>query len=105
MDRRIGVLFPSRHALRKGIRETLRQAGIRRAGRVVRVECLQDGVRVTVEGGDRFDLDVLYPALGCQVRSELAAGLDADCTEVGSVIVDAQQRTSVAMSLCGRGHR
>jgi thioredoxin reductase (NADPH) len=75
--------------------ETLRQAGIRRAGRAVRVECLQHGVRVTVEGGDRFDLDVLYPALGCQVRSELAAGLGADCTEVGNVIVDAQQRTSV----------
>jgi thioredoxin reductase (NADPH) len=116
MDRRIGVFGPVNEAGRKAlflrtysrhvmifekegnsevVRETLRQAGIRRAGRAVRVECLQEGVRVTVEGGDRFDLDVLYAALGCQVRSELAAGLDADCTEVGNVIVDAQQRTSV----------
>jgi thioredoxin reductase (NADPH) len=116
MDRRIGVLGSADEAGRKALflrtysrsvmlfgkegnseamRETLRQAGIRRAGRALRVECLQDGVRVTVEGGDCFDLDVLYPALGCQVRSELAAGLDADCTEVGNVIVDAQQRTSV----------
>jgi thioredoxin reductase (NADPH) len=79
----------------EAMRETLRQAGIRRAGKAVQVECLQEGMRVTVEGGDRFDLDVLYPALGCQVRSELAAGLEADCTEVGNVIVDAQQRTSV----------
>jgi thioredoxin reductase (NADPH) len=116
MDRRIGVLGCADEAGRKALflrtysrhvmlfgkegnseamRETLRQAGIRRAGRAVRVECFQEGVRVTVEGGDRFDLDVLYPALGCQVRSELAAGLEADCTEVGNVIVDAQQRTSV----------
>jgi len=116
MDRRIGVLGSADEAGRKALflrtysrsvmlfgkggnseamRETLRQAGIRRAGRALRVECLQDGVRVTVEGGDCFDLDVLYPAFGCQVRSELAAGLDADCTEVGNVIVDAQQRTSV----------
>jgi thioredoxin reductase (NADPH) len=116
MDRRIGVLGSADEAGRKALflrtysrhvilfhkeensevmHESLRRAGIRRAGRAVRVECLEDGVRVTVEGGDRFDLDVLYPALGCQVRSELAAGLDADCTEVGNVIVDAQQRTSV----------
>jgi thioredoxin reductase (NADPH) len=126
MDRRIGVLGSadeaghkalflrtySRHVMLFGkqgtseaMRETLRQAGIRRAGMAVQVECLQEGVRVTVEGGDCFDLDVLYPALGCQVRSELAAGLEADCTEVGNVIVDAQQRTSVEMPLCRRGHR
>jgi thioredoxin reductase (NADPH) len=116
MDRRIGVLGSADDAARKALflrtysrhvmlfekeenseamSETLRQAGIRRVGKAVRVECLQDGVRVTVEGGVRFDLDVLYPALGCQVRSELAAGLDVDCTEVGNVIVDAQQQTSV----------
>jgi thioredoxin reductase (NADPH) len=126
MDRRIGVLGSADEAGRKALflrtysrhvmlfgnegtseamRETLRQAGIRRAGKAVQVECLQEGMRVTVEGGDRFDLDVLYPALGCQVRSELAAGLEADCTEVGNVIVDAQQRTSVEMPLCRRGHR
>jgi thioredoxin reductase (NADPH) len=116
MDRRIGVLGSADEAGRKALflrtysryvilfhqeenneamHGTLRRAGIRRAGRAVRVECLEEGVTVTVEGGDRFDLDVLYPALGCQVRSELAAGLDADCTEAGNVIVDAQQRTSV----------
>jgi thioredoxin reductase (NADPH) len=91
MDRRIGVLGSADEAGRKALflrtysrqvmpfekeknseamRETLSQAGVRRAGKAVRVECLEDGVRVTVEGGDRFDLDVLYPALGCQVRSE-----------------------------------
>jgi thioredoxin reductase (NADPH) len=72
MDRRIGVLGSADEAGRKALflrtyshhvmlfekeenseamRETLRQAGIRRAGRPVRVECLEDGVRVTVEGG------------------------------------------------------
>jgi thioredoxin reductase (NADPH) len=116
MDRRIGVLGSADEAARKALflrtysrhvllfekegtgeamNETLRQAGIQRVGKAVRVECLQDGVRVTIEGGLRFELDILYPALGCRVRSELAAGLDVDCTEVGNVIVDAQQRTSV----------
>jgi thioredoxin reductase (NADPH) len=116
MDRRIGVFGPADEAGRKALflrtysrrvvlfekeenseamRETLSQAGIRRGGKAVRVECLEEGVRVTVVGGGRFDLDVLYPALGCQVRSELAASLDADCTENGNVIVDAQQRTTV----------
>ena len=121
MDRRIGVLGSAEEAGRKALflrtysrhvlffekdrketdkkseamREALSQAGVRRAGKAVRVGCLEEGVRVTVVGGGRFDLDVLYPALGCQIRSELAAGLDADCTEIGNVIVDAQLRTTV----------
>jgi hypothetical protein len=61
------------------IGDALTQAGIQRVGRPVRVERLDNGVRVTVAGGNRFDLDALYPALGCQVRSELAAALDRNC--------------------------
>jgi thioredoxin reductase (NADPH) len=117
MDRRIGVLGSTDEAGRKALflrtysrhvmlfgkeemseamRVSLNQAGIGCAGKAIRVECPKDGVRVTVQGGDCFDLDVLYPALGCQVRSELATGLGAACTETGNVIVDAHQRTSVA---------
>ena len=118
MDRRIGVVGATDEAGRKALflrtysrqvilfetgqkpvgaqmRQTLTQAGIELAGRPVRAECVEDGVTVTVEGGARFDLDVLYPALGCDVRSELATRLGADCTEMGNLKVDAHQETSV----------
>jgi thioredoxin reductase (NADPH) len=39
--------------------------------------------------------DVLYSALGTNVRSELATGLGAQCDEDGALIVDRHQRTSV----------
>ncbi len=108
MDRRIGVLGAAQEAGHKALflrtysqhvmlfetglkpagaklRQTLTRAGIELGGRSVRAECFEDGVRVTVEGGARFDLDVLYPALGCEVRSELATRLGADCTKMGNL--------------------
>lgn len=116
-DRRIGVLGTKAEAGRKAlflrtysgqvmlfetnksggadIGDALTRAGIQRVGRPVRVERLDNGLRVTVAGGNRFDLDVLYPALGCQVRSELAVALDANCTKRGNVTVDADQQTTV----------
>jgi thioredoxin reductase (NADPH) len=39
--------------------------------------------------------DTLYPALGSEIHSELAAGLDADCSDEGCIRVDNHQRTSV----------
>jgi thioredoxin reductase (NADPH) len=50
---------------------------------------------VTVSGGRRIDVDVLYPAMGCQVRAALAADLGADRTDKGNVTVDASQETTV----------
>jgi thioredoxin reductase (NADPH) len=40
-------------------------------------------------------LDTLYPAMGCEVRSDLAAALGADCTDIGTLRVDDHQRTTV----------
>jgi thioredoxin reductase (NADPH) len=37
-------------------------------------------------------VDILYPALGCNVRSEFATNLEAQCTEIGSLEVDAHQQ-------------
>jgi thioredoxin reductase (NADPH) len=89
------MLFETNKSGDTDIGDPLSQAGIQRVGRPVRVERLDNGVRVTVAGGNRFDLDVLYPALGCQVRSELAGAPDADRTEIGNVRVDAHQQTTV----------
>jgi thioredoxin reductase (NADPH) len=52
-------------------------------------------VVIVTEIGSVHELDVIYPALGCSVRSELAAVLGASCSETGTVLVDDHQRTSV----------
>lgn len=64
-----------------GVRPTL----IRRHDRLVSVTA----------GTVRHDLDVLYPALGCVVNSQIAVALGADCEPEGTVKVDACQRTTV----------
>lgn len=53
------------------------------------------GVIVTAKDGTAYRLDTLYPALGCEVRSDLAVGLGAAATENGNLLVNEQQRTSV----------
>jgi thioredoxin reductase (NADPH) len=40
-------------------------------------------------------VDAIYPALGCDVRSDLAAGLGASSTENGNLGVDEHQRTKI----------
>ena len=41
------------------------------------------------------EVDVLYPALGCHVRSDLARGLGAQCDDIGLLVVDDKQKTSI----------
>ena len=45
--------------------------------------------------GELCDFDVVYPALGCQVRSDLARGLGARCDDIGLLLVDDKQKTSI----------
>jgi thioredoxin reductase (NADPH) len=52
-------------------------------------------VIVKTRDGHRHELDVLYPALGCQVNSELAASLGVQCDSTGMIGVDTHQRTGV----------
>ena len=49
-----------------------------------------------LRGGQTLSFDVVYPALGCEVRSELASGLGAKTNNVGCLEVDSHQRTTVA---------
>jgi thioredoxin reductase (NADPH) len=78
-----------------GMRQELSEAGVRMAGKPIAVERMDDKVAVMVQGGARVDLDVLYPALGCTVRSELATALGAGCDETGHLQVDQHQQTTV----------
>jgi thioredoxin reductase (NADPH) len=52
-------------------------------------------VEVTAADGEKTIVDVLYPALGCEVHSDLALKLGARRTETGTLVVDANQRTTV----------
>lgn len=54
-----------------------------------------DKIAAVLESGQRMEFDVLYPALGCEVRSGLVTKLGAEASETGNLIVDDCQRTSV----------
>ena len=53
------------------------------------------GIPVLFGGGQRETFDVIYPALGCTVRSELGTHLGAQHKASGCFKVDEHQRTTV----------
>jgi thioredoxin reductase (NADPH) len=120
MDRRIGVLGRLATACKKAIflrtytrnvillltdapkdadREQgkqLREAGIALpAEPVIDVERSGEKITAIMRSGSRQEVDVLYPALGSEVRSDLAQMLGARCNEIGCIFVDEHQRTSI----------
>jgi thioredoxin reductase (NADPH) len=54
-----------------------------------------DGGICARSGGTTFRFDLLYPALGCDVRSDIALKLGAQTTKVGCLLVDEHQRTTI----------
>ena len=75
---------------------TLKKAGIALApSPPVSFELLDDGIAAMLRDGQRLRFDVLYPVLGCDVRSDLAAKLGARCNDVGCLDVDVHQQTTV----------
>jgi thioredoxin reductase (NADPH) len=55
-----------------------------------------EGDEIVLETAKRsLTFDSVYPALGSDVRNELASQLGAGMTEGGCIVVDAHQRTSV----------
>ena len=74
---------------------SLREAGVKIAGPVSHIENRQDDIRAVTNGGQTLSFDVIYPALGCDVQSELAVALGAKTNGVGCLEVDAHQRTTV----------
>jgi thioredoxin reductase (NADPH) len=77
-------------------------AELLRAGVKVPRDCAIDvdrsgkGIAVDLQSGGRLDFDVLYPALGCDVRGDLALALGAKANETGNLIVNDAQLTSVS---------
>lgn len=76
--------------------EKLADAEIRYVDDIVTdVRADDDEVIAVFASGREQVLEVLYPALGCDVRSQLAAALGAECNELGYVRTDDHLRTTV----------
>ena len=88
-------LFPTDRARETALTRALDEAGVTIAGVPTRVHPSADGVSISVKGGKTHVLDMLYPAMGCMVRSDLAVALGADCNAIGNLRVDDHQRTTV----------
>jgi thioredoxin reductase (NADPH) len=73
----------------------LRQAGVALAPTPMKVEHEPGCAVVTCKDGTQHNIDVLYPALGCTIHSDLALGLGAAANEIGNLVVDDHQKTSV----------
>jgi thioredoxin reductase (NADPH) len=118
MDKRIGVLGPMHEAGKKALflrtysphvllfavddvktdcalHAPLSDAGVKVLRSPLRVEQRDECIVVFDSGGQSHLLDVLYPALGCTVRSDLATSLGARCTDAGTLQVDEHQQTTV----------
>jgi thioredoxin reductase (NADPH) len=120
MDRRIGVLGRLETACKKALfiraytrnvvllltdapkaagdeqSRALAQAGIAVPQEpVIDIERSGEKITAIMRSGAQLEVDVLYPALGCEIRADLAVALGARCDESGCVFVDNRQRTSV----------
>jgi thioredoxin reductase (NADPH) len=79
----------------EGLASQLAARGITFAPVPSDVEVNADNVEVRFADGTSRRFDVLYPALGAVVQSGLAQSLGARCEDVGCIIVDHHQKTSV----------
>jgi thioredoxin reductase (NADPH) len=61
-----------------------------------RMKANPPGIEVRCVDGKVLNFDVLYPALGCVVHSDLAMALGGECNEVGCLKVNDKQQTAVA---------
>jgi thioredoxin reductase (NADPH) len=120
IDQRVGVLGRSDNASKKAlfmrtysrqvtllatddpksmpddIRNELQQAGvIVSEDQVVDVERNGELIEALLRNGTRCEFDVIYPIMGCEVRSGLAQALGARTNEIGCVHVDECQSTTV----------
>jgi thioredoxin reductase (NADPH) len=119
MDRRVGVLGDIKAGGKKALflrtytkdvalfltdettedvdwQEKLTKANVRIVGKLKQItQANENTVTVITHRGESHEVDALYPALGCNVRSDLATGLGASSTENGNLEVDDHQRTTI----------
>ncbi|MDP2409411.1 MAG: NAD(P)/FAD-dependent oxidoreductase [Pseudolabrys sp.] len=90
------TLVPDHDDIDDDARVRLAQAGIAVSEAAADIRPMDGGIQVALRNGKELQFDVLYPVLGCDVYSSLATALGARSTEVGCVVVDDKQQTTVA---------
>lgn len=95
-SRNVSLIGPSDGlGLKQGDATALENLGVRLVdGPCSPLSISGDRIVVPTPQGDLM-FDTVYPALGSDIRSELAKHLGANTTDDGCIIVDAHQRTSV----------
>jgi thioredoxin reductase (NADPH) len=94
------VAFEDETTAPAGVLDELHAAGVEVAHGAARVERTNNEAIVTCRDGRRLTLDVLYPALGCTVKSDLATCLGVHASDTGNICVNEHQRTSVRGLYC-----
>ena len=117
-DKTIGVIGISEHALQEAvflktfspnvsllaigtatpddrIRAAADQAGIAVCDRIDHVVSGRTGYEAVLRDGSAISFEVIYPALGCEVRSELAGNLGVRRDENGHICVSSHQKTNI----------
>jgi thioredoxin reductase (NADPH) len=94
-SREITLVSPSNeHYLEPDEEALLRELGIVMKAGPCEIEVEQDAISIrTISGTHQFD--AIYPALGSEIRSELASGVGAMLLEEGCIRVDSHQRTDI----------
>jgi thioredoxin reductase (NADPH) len=95
-SRNVSLFLTDGDAAHVQSRQELCDAGVTVAGKPKSIRRADDkAIEILTDCGQRHEIDALYPALGCNVRSELARALGASTTDDGSLKVDAHQQTTV----------
>jgi thioredoxin reductase (NADPH) len=76
--------------------QELKTAGVKIAGTLKQIRRSADTtLKIITRCGSHHEVDALYPALGCVVRSELGRGLGAAANDIGTLQVNDHQQTTV----------
>lgn len=120
IDKRVGIIGPCDRVMKKALflrtytpdlvllitdkdvmcdpeeRALMDKAGIRVPSEpVVDVTISDDRVIAVMAGGARIELDILYPAMGSRVRTDLALKIGARCNEQNCLYADFHQQTNI----------
>ena len=93
---RVIILSNLPDQIRDEVRRQAEVAGIKIWDTVDTILPVPSGIEICFADGTKAHLDVLYPAMGCEVRSELGATLGAECDADGCLLVDDHLQTSIA---------
>ncbi|WFU19305.1 NAD(P)/FAD-dependent oxidoreductase [Bradyrhizobium sp. CB3481] len=95
-SRHVTLLTLDGEGCREPLARELSEAGIRLlAARVVGFRRQGNQMMISLNDGTVEVFDMIYPVLGCEVRSELGMKLGARHNDIGCLEVDTHQRTSV----------